>query len=146
MTTNKERLVETLGLKVCSILGATRFPGSSSTRAAPPTHDAPRPFPHPLALCAPPTILALRPPLAPTPGGARVSSAIKLLRSIPGPSERPFEAALSVLHCPGAMAQAMVSNRQVKHVTEDPNRLWIWDKATYVDEHQRTWLPVILKV
>ncbi|XP_004635275.1 T-cell leukemia/lymphoma protein 1A [Octodon degus] len=43
------------------------------------------------------------------------------------------------------MAQSTIFNRQVKHITEHPSRLWIWDKATFMDEQRRTWLPVILK-
>ncbi|XP_047395373.1 T-cell leukemia/lymphoma protein 1A [Sciurus carolinensis] len=27
----------------------------------------------------------------------------------------------------------------------DPDRLWIWEKAVYVDENRRTWLPIIIK-
>ncbi|EHB04093.1 T-cell leukemia/lymphoma protein 1A, partial [Heterocephalus glaber] len=30
-------------------------------------------------------------------------------------------------------------------ITEDPNRLWIWDKVTFMDEQRRTWLPIILQ-
>ncbi|XP_057639167.1 T-cell leukemia/lymphoma protein 1A [Chionomys nivalis] len=28
---------------------------------------------------------------------------------------------------------------------EDPERLWIWERHVYLDEHKRSWLPVILK-
>ncbi|XP_012505530.1 PREDICTED: T-cell leukemia/lymphoma protein 1A [Propithecus coquereli] len=32
------------------------------------------------------------------------------------------------------------------HTTLHPDRLWIWDKAVYVDENQRTWLSIIMEV
>ena len=28
---------------------------------------------------------------------------------------------------------------------EDPQRLWIWERHVYLDEHKRSWLPIILK-
>lgn len=28
----------------------------------------------------------------------------------------------------------------------DPDRLWIWKEAVYVDENCRTWMPIIIKV
>ncbi|ELV12125.1 T-cell leukemia/lymphoma protein 1A [Tupaia chinensis] len=31
------------------------------------------------------------------------------------------------------------------HRTLHPDRLWIWEKAVYVDENRRTWLPVIME-
>uniref|UniRef100_A0A2K6FFG8 TCL1 family AKT coactivator A n=1 Tax=Propithecus coquereli TaxID=379532 RepID=A0A2K6FFG8_PROCO len=31
------------------------------------------------------------------------------------------------------------------HTTLHPDRLWIWDKAVYVDENQRTWLSIIME-
>uniref|UniRef100_H0XLQ2 TCL1 family AKT coactivator A n=1 Tax=Otolemur garnettii TaxID=30611 RepID=H0XLQ2_OTOGA len=27
-----------------------------------------------------------------------------------------------------------------------PDRLWIWEKAVYKDENQRTWLPIAMEV
>ncbi|XP_066132759.1 T-cell leukemia/lymphoma protein 1A-like [Saccopteryx bilineata] len=32
------------------------------------------------------------------------------------------------------------------HMTLHPDRLWIWRKAVYVDENQRTWLPISIEV
>ncbi|CAO2587359.1 T-cell leukemia/lymphoma protein 1A [Lemmus lemmus] len=29
---------------------------------------------------------------------------------------------------------------------QDPERLWIWERHVYLDEHKRSWLPIILKV
>ncbi|XP_062037006.1 T-cell leukemia/lymphoma protein 1A [Lepus europaeus] len=31
------------------------------------------------------------------------------------------------------------------HVGAHPSRLWIWDKAVYMDEKRRTWLPIVIK-
>ncbi|KAK2104704.1 hypothetical protein P7K49_018560 [Saguinus oedipus] len=31
-------------------------------------------------------------------------------------------------------------------VTDHPDRLWIWEKFVYLDENQRTWLPLVIKV
>uniref|UniRef100_G1SNN1 T cell leukemia/lymphoma 1A n=1 Tax=Oryctolagus cuniculus TaxID=9986 RepID=G1SNN1_RABIT len=31
------------------------------------------------------------------------------------------------------------------HLGVHPSRLWIWDKAVYMDEKRRTWLPIIIK-
>ncbi|KAH0521085.1 T-cell leukemia/lymphoma protein 1A [Microtus ochrogaster] len=28
---------------------------------------------------------------------------------------------------------------------DDPERLWIWERHVYLDEHKRSWLPIILK-
>ncbi|CAO2643506.1 T-cell leukemia/lymphoma protein 1A [Lemmus lemmus] len=28
---------------------------------------------------------------------------------------------------------------------QDPQRLWIWERHVYLDEHKRSWLPIILK-
>ncbi|XP_055964256.1 T-cell leukemia/lymphoma protein 1A-like [Sorex fumeus] len=30
--------------------------------------------------------------------------------------------------------------------TVHPDHLWIWDRAVYLDERQRTWLPTVIKV
>uniref|UniRef100_A0A8I3W6U5 TCL1 family AKT coactivator A n=1 Tax=Callithrix jacchus TaxID=9483 RepID=A0A8I3W6U5_CALJA len=30
-------------------------------------------------------------------------------------------------------------------VTDHPDRLWIWEKFVYLDENQRTWLPLVIK-
>ena len=27
-----------------------------------------------------------------------------------------------------------------------PDHLWIWERSVYVDENQRTWLPIIIEV
>ncbi|XP_033622702.1 T-cell leukemia/lymphoma protein 1A [Fukomys damarensis] len=43
------------------------------------------------------------------------------------------------------MAESLFFNKQIKHITQDPSRLWIWDKATFMDEQRRTWLPIILQ-
>ncbi|XP_013372601.1 PREDICTED: T-cell leukemia/lymphoma protein 1A [Chinchilla lanigera] len=43
------------------------------------------------------------------------------------------------------MAESLFFNRQLKHLTEHPSRLWIWDKVTFMDEQRRTWLPIILQ-
>lgn len=32
------------------------------------------------------------------------------------------------------------------HTAFHPDRLWIWEKAVYVDENQRTWLPITIEV
>ncbi|TEA29754.1 hypothetical protein DBR06_SOUSAS7110004, partial [Sousa chinensis] len=32
------------------------------------------------------------------------------------------------------------------HTALHPDHLWIWEKAVYVDENQRTWLPVTIEV
>lgn len=29
---------------------------------------------------------------------------------------------------------------------DDPERLWIWERHVYLDEHKRSWLPIILEV
>uniref|UniRef100_A0A8C3YSK4 T-cell leukemia/lymphoma protein 1A n=1 Tax=Catagonus wagneri TaxID=51154 RepID=A0A8C3YSK4_9CETA len=31
------------------------------------------------------------------------------------------------------------------HAALHPDHLWIWAKAVYVDENQRTWLPIIIE-
>ncbi|KAL1790180.1 T-cell leukemia/lymphoma protein 1A [Sigmodon hispidus] len=28
---------------------------------------------------------------------------------------------------------------------EAPERLWLWEKHVYLDEHRRSWLPIVLK-
>ncbi|XP_050010766.1 T-cell leukemia/lymphoma protein 1A [Alexandromys fortis] len=28
---------------------------------------------------------------------------------------------------------------------DDPERLWIWERHVYLDEHKRSWLPIILE-
>ncbi|XP_004376844.1 T-cell leukemia/lymphoma protein 1A [Trichechus manatus latirostris] len=40
-------------------------------------------------------------------------------------AQHPFSSAQSVLH---------------------PDRLWMWAKTVYLDENQRTWLPIIMEV
>ncbi|KAM9091903.1 T-cell leukemia/lymphoma protein 1A [Megaptera novaeangliae] len=32
------------------------------------------------------------------------------------------------------------------HTALHPDHLWIWEKAVYVDENQRTWLPVTIEI
>lgn len=32
------------------------------------------------------------------------------------------------------------------HTTLHPDRLWIWRQSVYVDENQRTWLPISIEV
>nr|XP_023484362.1 T-cell leukemia/lymphoma protein 1A [Equus caballus] len=32
------------------------------------------------------------------------------------------------------------------HTAFHPDRLWIWEKAVYVDENQRTWLPITIEM
>lgn len=32
------------------------------------------------------------------------------------------------------------------HTPLHPDHLWIWEKAVYVDENQRTWLPITIEV
>ena len=32
------------------------------------------------------------------------------------------------------------------HTALHPDHLWIWAKSVYVDENQRTWLPIITEV
>ncbi|XP_037357906.1 T-cell leukemia/lymphoma protein 1A [Talpa occidentalis] len=31
------------------------------------------------------------------------------------------------------------------HASLDPDHLWIWNAGLYVDEYQRTWLPIIIQ-
>nr|XP_003929059.1 T-cell leukemia/lymphoma protein 1A [Saimiri boliviensis boliviensis] len=30
-------------------------------------------------------------------------------------------------------------------LTDHPDRLWIWQKFVYLDEHRRTWLPLVME-
>ncbi|KAF5914276.1 hypothetical protein HPG69_000073 [Diceros bicornis minor] len=32
------------------------------------------------------------------------------------------------------------------HTAFHPDRLWIWERAVYVDENQRTWLPITIEM
>ncbi|KAM7154722.1 T-cell leukemia/lymphoma protein 1A [Molossus nigricans] len=32
------------------------------------------------------------------------------------------------------------------HTTLHPDRLWIWRQSVYVDENQRTWLPITIEI
>ncbi|MXQ87515.1 hypothetical protein E5288_WYG000059 [Bos mutus] len=32
------------------------------------------------------------------------------------------------------------------HTPLHPDHLWIWEKAVYVDENQRTWLPITIEI
>ncbi|XP_004584596.2 T-cell leukemia/lymphoma protein 1A [Ochotona princeps] len=40
------------------------------------------------------------------------------------------------------MAQSQVSGLKM---SVHPDRLWIWDNHTYLDEERRTWVPIIIK-
>lgn len=41
------------------------------------------------------------------------------------------------------MAQSQASGIKM---SVHPDRLWIWDNHTYLDENRRTWIPIIIKV
>ncbi|XP_042799157.1 T-cell leukemia/lymphoma protein 1A [Panthera leo] len=32
------------------------------------------------------------------------------------------------------------------HTALHPDHLWIWERSVYVDENQRTWLPIIIEM
>ncbi|KAF0873419.1 TCL1A protein, partial [Crocuta crocuta] len=32
------------------------------------------------------------------------------------------------------------------HAALHPDHLWIWERSVYMDENQRTWLPIIIEV
>ncbi|XP_037690943.1 T-cell leukemia/lymphoma protein 1A [Choloepus didactylus] len=33
-----------------------------------------------------------------------------------------------------------------EYTTVHPDRLWIWERGVYVDENQRTWVPVLIEM
>ncbi|KAG8514320.1 T-cell leukemia/lymphoma protein 1A, partial [Galemys pyrenaicus] len=46
---------------------------------------------------------------------------------------------------PGTALATMGEIPYLVHSSLDPDHLWIWSTALYVDEHQRTWLPITIE-
>lgn len=107
---------------------------------------------HPTVPCIPPILPrgpapspALRPILLPP---RRLGATAPFRYKAPGlashPQARGFERLRLLLLRPPA--GVMGEHQFREHTALHPDHLWIWRKAVYVDENQRTWLPIVNEV